>query len=163
MASNEKYLISLTNNNVKGYSFDIGDVPILQRSASGIKTMKLKDDEFLLSSILSKDLDSECCLVFQDEIFTISMKKFVTLNRNSSGKQLLKCENKHLINVFAINKSSVLTYMNHDNTFAELIIANYKITRERIIFDILDASINLAYSNNRYNDLPNTGIFENIK
>ncbi len=161
--SNEKYLISLTNNNVKGYSFDIGDVPILQRSASGIKTMKLKDDEFLLSSILSKDLDSECCLVFQDEIFTISMKKFVTLNRNSSGKQLLKCENKHLINVFAINKSSVLTYMNHDNTFAELIIANYKITRERIIFDILDASINLAYSNNRYNDLPNTGIFENIK
>ncbi len=141
----------------------MNDIPVLQKLTSGIKTMKLKDKEVLASAIITKDLDGDCCFIFRDEIFVVPMKNFSILNRTSSGKQLVKYENKNLINAFHINKNSVLTYMNHDNTFANLIVSNYKVTRERIIFDILDASINFAYSNNNYNDLPNTGIFENIK
>lgn len=127
------YFVSLLSSSGKAYCFSSVEIPLLMKNASGVKSIKLKPNEYLVKCICSKTLTLDLCVVLNNDIKLFKMDELSVLSRVSSGKQLLHLKNQEIISWFMVNKLSSLNLSLSDNTITFAKLPNIKLDNNTII------------------------------
>ena len=144
----QDYFVTLLNNNGVGYTFSSAEIPILSKTASGVKSIKLKPNESLLSVNISMTLQPSMLIIANTGIKIIRLNDFKVSSRSSIGKQIFDKNSKdNLINSFIVDKNSVFNVVDEQNQLRTFNVSDYNVDLVKFIklndiSDILDASIN---------------------
>ncbi len=158
------YFVSLVSNVGNGYAFSSDEIPTLTKIASGVKSIKLKPNEFLVSANVSLTLDLLCLFVLNSGMRLSPLNEFKVLSRCSTGKSVLHIKtntNDKLINVILVNKNSIITVLDENNQFISCDIVNFginKFNKVPKVNNIINASYDYLNSGELFEDLKNAKI-----
>lgn len=91
------YFVTLINNQSRGYSFSSVEIPLLTKNASGVKSMKLKPQEYLVGAMVSKTLLLNCYIVTNKAIKSVKLTNFNVSSRVAVGKNIVDIDSQEKI------------------------------------------------------------------
>ncbi len=148
------YFVTLINNQSRGYSFSSAEIPLLTKNASGVKSMKLKPQEYLVGAMVSKTLLLNCYIVTNKAIKSVKLTNFNVSSRVAVGKNIVDIDSQEkIINCIWGNNLSFINLMYSDNTMNSVSVNNYK--SDKII---TDAYFSYSNSHNLFEDLNKAAI-----
>lgn len=164
LVNKKLYFVSLVSNVGNGYAFSSDEIPTLSKTASGVKSIKLKPGEYLVTANISQTLDLLCLYVLNSGIRLSSLSEFKVLSRNSTGKSVLHIKtntNDKLLNVVLVNKNSEISILDDNNQLINYNVSELAINKfNKIpkINAIINASYNYLCSGNLFEDIKNAKI-----
>lgn len=150
---NTNYFVSLLNSVGRVYAFSSSEIPLLQKSASGVKSMKLKNLEYLIGFICSKTLTLDATIVLSNNIKTIPMINIPISNRGAIGKNIIDLKDAEIIYWTMTNNLSFINLILNDNSFKNVNVNKFNIK------DLNNQKIKDAY----FSYSNSFGLFENIE
>lgn len=111
--NNNNWIISLITNKVNGYSFDLSEVPILNKSAQGVKSIKLNDNEETIGFVLTKTLNQNAFIVSNKGIKEIKLEDFKLKKRMQSPIVLMNTK-EQIKQIFIANKLDTINVSYQD-------------------------------------------------
>ena len=150
---NINYFVSLLNSVGKAYAFSSSEIPLLQKNASGVKCMKLKNLEYLIGFICSKTLTLDATIVLSNNIKTIPMLDISINNRGAIGRNVINLKDEQIIYWTMSNNLSFINLVLSDNSFKNINVNKFT-TKDLEGQKIKDAYF--SYSNS-------FGLFENTE
>lgn len=164
LVNKKLYFVSLVSNVGNGYAFSSDEIPTLSKTASGVKSIKLKPGEYLVTANISQTLDLLCLYVLNSGIRLSSLSEFKVLSRISTGKSVLHIKtntNDKLLNVVLVNKNSEISILDDNNQLINYNVSELAINKfNKIpkINAIINASYNYLCSGNLFEDIKNAKI-----
>lgn len=164
LLNSKLYFVSLVSSAGNGYAFSSDEVPMLSKTASGVKSIKLKPGEFLVSANVSLTLDLLCLYVLNSGIRLSNLDEFKVLSRTSTGKSVLHIKtntNDKLINVILANKNSEITILDDNNKLFNYSVSNLvnnKFNKVLQSNSIINASYNYLKSGTIIEDVKNAKV-----
>lgn len=162
--NHQLYFLSLVSNVGNGYAFSSDEIPTLSKTASGVKSIKLKPGEYLVSANVSRTLELSCLFVLNSGIRLSNLDEFKVLSRCSTGKSVLHIKtntNDKLINVILVNRNSEITILDDNNQLMNFNVSSLgmnKFNKIPKINTIINASYNFFNSGNLIEDVKNAKI-----
>ncbi|GAA5414539.1 DNA topoisomerase IV subunit A [Ureaplasma ceti] len=160
----QDYFVSILNNHGVGYTFSSGEIPITSKTASGVKTMKLKPDEHVVNAVVSKTLKPYVLLVsYKNGVKLVNLADFKVSARTAVGKIVSEQpKNIELNNMVLVNRSSsVVTILTDENDLLSINTSSLepnavRFTKIKTVNAIVDSHIN-DYLSDAIKDQPSSG------
>lgn len=153
------YFISLINSIGKGFIFSSAEIPLMQKNASGVRAIKLKDNETLISTTVTRTIDLNYCYVLNNGLKLIKLIDFSINNRGSIGKQIISLKsNDKLIYATIYDNNSFINLLTNDNFYNSFIISKFN-NKELNGQKIIDAYFNYSNSHTIIEDIDNAKVF----
>lgn len=157
------YFVSLINDQGLGYAFSSAEIPLLNKQASGVKTMKLKPGQNIIGMVTSRTLTLELAIVLNYDIKVIKMEKLAVLNRCSIGKKIIDFKpNAKFISAMLVNNSSFINLLLANNNLRVVQATKFSNSDLNDSF-IVDASYSNSYSYGLIEDVKNAKILPKSK
>lgn len=157
------YFVSLVNDQGLSYAFSSAEIPLLNKQASGVKTMKLKPGQNIIAMVTSRTLTLELAIVLNYDIKVIKMEKLAVLNRCSIGKKIIDFKpNAKFISAIVVNNSSFINLLLANNNLRVIQATKFSNSDLNDSF-IVDASYSNSYSYGLIEDVKNAKILPKSK
>ena len=159
IAKNYNYFISVLSSTAKGFVFSSAEIPLLQKNASGVRALKLKENETFIAATVSRTVDLNYCCVVSSGLKFIKLADFSITSRGAVGKQMfsLKASEK-VIYATIYDNNSFINILMDGNIYNCLPI--YKFNNKDLNGKkIIDAYFNYSNSHTIFEDIQNAKVF----
>lgn len=136
-----------------GIRFDVNEIPIVGRSAAGVKAQKLFPDDEIIGCVYSEKIDKHQIMISSNRGFKrIHFKNIPLTKRANIGKMVMLQVKNHpyvLNNIILVNSRDVINVLNGDNTLSTIVASQIVLSDlDTRFIDAETANVKVCYRDN---------------